>query len=248
MRRAMLFMTLAVCLVACAGQPKAINPESLTLIAHDSFVDGGSPDTFAGFTASTGIAIDVIAGGDAGAMVNQLVLTEENPLADVAFGVDDTFLSRAIDGDVFVEHESPLLAETVDNVMSTTPLMTSIDFGDVCINYDKGWFDENGMAVPTTLDQLRDPAYASLLTVEHPATSSPGLAFMLATISEYGLDGWLAFYGVFVLAVSVHAPIGLRAAFIEWLRWRGRSRDVVLLLFAGALAWMGMRAVLAVFA
>ena len=62
-----------------------------------------------------------------------------------------------------------------------------------------------------------------------------------------GNTGWLAFYCLFVLAVSVHAPIGLRAVFIEWLRWRGRSRDIVLFLFAGALAWMGMRAVLAVF-
>jgi fumarate reductase subunit C len=63
-----------------------------------------------------------------------------------------------------------------------------------------------------------------------------------------GNTAWLAFYSLFVLALSVHAPIGLRAVFIEWLRWRGRSRDVVLLLLSGALAWMGMRAVLAVFA
>jgi fumarate reductase subunit C len=62
-----------------------------------------------------------------------------------------------------------------------------------------------------------------------------------------GNTAWLAFYSLFVLAVSVHAPIGLRAVFIEWLRWRGRSRDVALLLLSGALAWMGMRAVLAVF-
>ena len=59
---------------------------------------------------------------------------------------------------------------------------------------------------------------------------------------------WLVFYSIFVLAVSIHAPIGLRAIFIEWLRWRARSRDVVLLLFAAFIAWMGMRAVLAVFA
>jgi len=62
-----------------------------------------------------------------------------------------------------------------------------------------------------------------------------------------GNHAWLAFYSVFVIAVSVHAPIGLRAIFLEWLRWRGASRDVVLALFAAALAWMGMRAVLAVF-
>ena len=62
-----------------------------------------------------------------------------------------------------------------------------------------------------------------------------------------GNHAWFAFYSVFVIAVSVHAPIGLRAIFLEWLRWRGASRDVVLALFAAALAWMGMRAVLAVF-
>jgi len=63
-----------------------------------------------------------------------------------------------------------------------------------------------------------------------------------------GSIAWFSFYSLFVLAVSVHAPIGLRSVFIEWLRWRGRSRDVVLLLLSGALAWVGMRAVLAVFA
>jgi fumarate reductase subunit C len=62
-----------------------------------------------------------------------------------------------------------------------------------------------------------------------------------------GNHAWLAFYSVFVIAVSVHAPIGLRAIFLEWLRWRGASRDFVLALFSAALAWMGMRAVFAVF-
>ena len=63
-----------------------------------------------------------------------------------------------------------------------------------------------------------------------------------------GNAAWFAFYSLFVLAVTVHAPIGLRAVLGEWLGWRGRSRDATLLLFAMLLAWMGMRAVLAVFA
>ena len=62
-----------------------------------------------------------------------------------------------------------------------------------------------------------------------------------------GNVAWLAFYSIFVLAVSVHAPIGLRSVFMEWLRWRGRSRDLVLLLLALSLAWMGLRAVFSVF-
>jgi fumarate reductase subunit C len=61
-----------------------------------------------------------------------------------------------------------------------------------------------------------------------------------------GNAAWLAFYAVFVLAVTVHAPIGLRAVLGEWLGWRGRSRDVFLAAFAVLLAWMGMRAVLGV--
>jgi fumarate reductase subunit C len=63
-----------------------------------------------------------------------------------------------------------------------------------------------------------------------------------------GSAGWLAFYVVFVLAVAIHAPIGLRAVLGEWLGWRGASRDFVLLVFSGLLAWTGLRAALAVFA
>lgn len=62
-----------------------------------------------------------------------------------------------------------------------------------------------------------------------------------------GDGAWFAFYAVFVLSVTVHAPIGLRSVLTEWLGWRGRGRDVFLLLFAALLAVMGMRAVFAVF-
>ena len=193
MRRAWLSMAVVVALSACS-EPIPAAPESLRLIAHDSFVDAVTEETFSGYTASTGIEVEIIAGGDAGAMVNQAILSKDNPLADVLFGVDDTFLSRALDEAVFVEHASPLLEKVVAGLHPSTEMVTPIDFGDVCINYDKGWFEDNQRAVPTTLDDLRDPDYASTLTVEHPATSSPGLAFMLATIREYGEDGWLDFW------------------------------------------------------
>ena len=63
-----------------------------------------------------------------------------------------------------------------------------------------------------------------------------------------GNAGWFFFYAVFVLAVAVHAPIGLRPVLTEWLGWRGRSRDAFAVLFSALLAWMGLRAVLTVFA
>ena len=62
-----------------------------------------------------------------------------------------------------------------------------------------------------------------------------------------GNHAWLAFYSVFVLAAAVHAPIGLRAIAIEWLGWRGGSRDVALTVFSALLIWLGLRAAVTVF-
>jgi thiamine transport system substrate-binding protein len=189
------FLTVAVLVaVAACGAEDAETPDTLRLMAHDSFAGSVSEETFAGFTESTGIGVEMIAAGDAGSMVNQAALSKDNPLADVMFGVDDTFLSRAIDEEIFSEHQSGLLGQVDDQFVPDTDLVTPIDYGDVCINYDKSWFAEAAMTVPTELDQLRDPALAGVLTVEHPATSSPGLAFLLATVDEYGEDGWLEFW------------------------------------------------------
>ena len=181
-------------MAACGGTSGGGTPESLTIIAHDSFVGGVSDDTFAAFTAEHGIAVEVLAAGDAGSLVNQAILTKDNPLADVLFGVDDTRLSRAVDEGIFTAHESPLLDKIDEALVDSAGLVTPIDYGDVCINYDKASFAASGLPVPATLDDLRSDRYAGLLTVEHPATSSPGLAFMLATIAEYGESGWLAFW------------------------------------------------------
>ncbi|MGH8871984.1 MAG: thiamine ABC transporter substrate-binding protein [Acidimicrobiia bacterium] len=193
MRKILASLAVALLAVACAGA-ESERPETLTLMAHDSFADAVDEETFAGFTEETGITLEVIAAGDAGSMVNQAALTTDNPLADVLFGVDDTFLSRALDEEIFTSYSSPLLESVSDDLLPSSDMVTPIDFGDVCINYDKAWFSDSGRAVPTELDQLRDPTYAGVLTVEHPATSSPGLAFMLATIDEYGEGGWLDFW------------------------------------------------------
>ncbi len=193
LRRIAPLLVLALLAAACA-ETGGEQPETLELMAHDSFVGAVDEETFAAFTRETGIDVEVIAAGDAGSMVNQAALSKDNPLADVLFGVDDTFLSRALDEGIFVEHSSELLSDVTAGLHPESQMVTPIDFGDVCINYDKAWFEEAGLQVPTDLDQLRDPAYAGILTLQHPATSSPGLAFMLATIREFGEDGWLDFW------------------------------------------------------
>jgi thiamine transport system substrate-binding protein len=162
-------------------------PDSLTIISHDSFAGGVTDETFAAFTDATGIEVEMLPAGDAGSMVNQAILTKDNPLADVLFGVDDTFLSRALDAGIFQGYRSPLLSDVPDE-LELDPAVTPIDFGDVCINYDRAVY--SGAAPPLNLEQLTLPEFADQLVVENPATSSPGLAFLLATIATFGEEGW----------------------------------------------------------
>lgn len=164
-------------------------PVTLRLLTHDSFAV--SDEVLDAFTEETGHEVELLQGGDAGTVVNQAILTKGNPQADVLFGIDSTFLSRALDEELFVPYEADGLDE-VDDAFLLDPehRVTPIDYGDVCLNYDKAWFAEAGLAVPDSLDDLIDPAYRDLLVVENPATSSPGLAFLLSTIEEYGEDGW----------------------------------------------------------
>lgn len=162
--------------------------ESVVVVTHDSFAV--SEDVLAEFEEETGITVEILRAGDAGQIVNQSILSKNNPLGDVLFGVDNTFLSRTLDAEIFVPYESPAL-ETVPEefIIDTDYNVTPIDFGDVCLNYDIAYFEENKLDLPESLSDLADEAYADLLVVENPATSSPGLAFMLATIAEFGTEG-----------------------------------------------------------
>lgn len=227
MRRALLFMALIVLATACAeAEPET--PESLRLLTHDSFANEVTDETFAAFTEATGIEVEVIAGSDAGSMVNQAILSKDNPLADVMFGVDDTFLSRALDEDIFLGYVSGLSDKVPEDLFrGAEGVVTPVDYGDVCINYAKEWFQSTGTPVPTTLDQLRDPVYAGVLTVEHPATSSPGLAFMLATIDEYGEEGWLDFWADLKAGGVGVVPNWDTAYYADFVPYGGESAMVV---------------------
>ncbi|MFZ6002824.1 MAG: thiamine ABC transporter substrate-binding protein [Actinomycetota bacterium] len=186
-------LAVAVLSGACGGSDgggrSEAEPVTLRLLTHDSFAL--SEGVLAAFTEDTGIKVELIQGGDAGTVVNQAILTKGNPQADVLFGIDSTFLSRALDEDLFVSYESPALAE-VDEAFLLDPehRVTPVDYGDVCLNYDKSFFAQSGTPVPDSLSDLTDPTYKDMLVVENPATSSPGLAFLLATIDAFGEEGW----------------------------------------------------------
>jgi thiamine transport system substrate-binding protein len=173
------------------GGPDAADVE-LTLLTHDSF--DVSTEVLEAFTTETGIGVDIVQLGDAGTALNQTILTEGSQ-GDLLFGVDTTFLSRALDAELFAPYESPLLASVPDRyVLDTEHRVTPVDVGDVCLNYDRAWFDEQDLEVPVDLADLTDPAYEGLLVVQNPATSSPGLSFLLATVERFGEDGYLGFW------------------------------------------------------
>ena len=174
--------------------PASFAPTTVTLLTHDSFSVDKS--VLAAFRLRTGITIRVVTGGDAGVLVNRAVLTAGNPEGDVLFGVDNTLLSRAVDAGVFAPYRPAALSQVAPALRALVPgdAVVPVDFGDVCVVADDHWFAAHHLAVPTTLDALTDPAYAGRLVVENPAASSPGLAFMLATIAHYGDGGWTAYW------------------------------------------------------
>jgi thiamine transport system substrate-binding protein len=188
---------LATAAVLLAGAlPAAAQDETLTLMTHESFY---LPDAVVkAFEAEHGVRLEVLYSGDAGAMVNQAILTADRPLADVLYGIDNTFLSRALEAGIFEAYRSPALEDVpADLVLDPEHRVTPIDTADVCLNIDREAFEERGLPIPDTLDDLLDPALADQLVVENPATSSPGLAFLLATIATFGEDpetGWQAFW------------------------------------------------------
>jgi thiamine transport system substrate-binding protein len=189
-------MLIAGILAACAGQTptdSAGEVRTLTVMTHDSFAI--SEDVIAQFESENNATVAFVRSGDTGAALNQAILSKDNPLADVFYGVDNTFLTRALEAQIFEPYASPALAQVpaefqLDPDNSALP----IDYGDVCINYDKAYFEDNGLTVPTSLEELTQPEYAGLLAVENPATSSPGLAFLIATIAEFGEDGYLNYW------------------------------------------------------
>jgi thiamine transport system substrate-binding protein len=151
-------------LAGCAPAEQAAT--KVTLVAHDSFAI--SDESIAEFQEDSGVELEIIRAGDAGSLTNRLVLTKDSPIADVVFGIDNTFRGIADENGII---EGGLVP---------------VDYADVCFNYDRLWFEQRGITPPGSWRDLTKPAYNSLTVVTNPLSSSPGLAFLASTVAAFG--------------------------------------------------------------
>ncbi len=192
----LLLLLLAGCqpLTAPQASPAASQEiPTLILASHDSF--NVSEAVLVQFETENNVHLELLTLGDAGEAINKMILSKDAPLADLFFGVDNTFLSRALAADIFEPYASPLLAGIPDELeLDPEHRLLPVDVGYVNLNADANYFAEQNLPLPQTLEDLTKPEYKSLLVVINPATSSPGLAFLLATIDHFGEDGYLDFW------------------------------------------------------
>lgn len=186
-----MFLILAFLLPLSACAPKTT--PTLVVMTHDSF--SVSENVIKAFEDQNHVTVQFLKSGDAGAVLNRAILTKANPTADVLYGIDNTFLSRALQEGLFQPYDSPLLKD-ISSEFDLDPNHEAlpVDYGDVCINYDIAYFTTHQLAVPQSLADLVKPDFKGLLVTENPATSSPGLAFLMTTIASYGDPGYLQYW------------------------------------------------------
>ncbi|MEU2422539.1 thiamine ABC transporter substrate-binding protein [Streptomyces sp. NPDC007851] len=182
-------VTLSACSSSGSGASGA-DSKTVTLVSHDSWAV--SKNVLRDFEKQSGYQVKVLKDGDAGQAVNKAILTKDNPQGDVFFGIDNTLLSRALDNGLF----QPYRAKGLDQVGTAYQLdaakhrVTPIDYGDICVNFDKAYFSAHKLTPPTSYADLVKPEYKNLLVTENAATSSPGLGFLLGSAARYGDAGW----------------------------------------------------------
>jgi thiamine transport system substrate-binding protein len=225
-----LLIILPIIISAC-GQPAATStntgstPSTLMVMTHDSFA--ASKSAISDFEIANNVKLQFLASGDAGTALNKAILSKDNPFADVFYGVDNTFLSRALTEGIFQSYDSPLLANIPDQYkLDPQNRALPVDWGDVCLNYDKGYFSQHGIQPPQTLEDLLKSEYKNLLVVENPATSSPGLAFLLATIGHFGTSNYLDYWRGLIANNLLVVNDWETAYYTDFSRWGG-DRPVV---------------------
>lgn len=223
-----LFLVAALAIVALAAcvpivTPVPAGPRDLVVMTHDSF--NASESVIKEFETTNNAKLKILKSGDAGSALNKAILAKSSPLADVFYGIDNTFLSRGLKADIFDAYK-PTNAAKIPPSFALDPgfALTPVDYGDVCLNYDRAFFQKKNLPAPQSLDDLIKPPYKSLTVVENPATSSPGLAFLLATVGKYGKDKYIDYWKS-LRANDVLVSEGWEDAYYAKSTWGGKGGD-----------------------
>jgi thiamine transport system substrate-binding protein len=163
--------------------------DHLRVMVHSSFAL--PKPLLAQFESQTGVKLSIIKGGDAGEMLNKLILTRAKPIADVVYGLDNTLVGKALAAEV-LEPQLPQMSSLPDAQLGAA--LAPVDYGFVNLNADKAELAKRGVPLPTSLKDLTLPAYKGWLVIPNPATSSTGYAFLLATISSMGEEPAFAWW------------------------------------------------------
>ena len=200
--------------------------DTVVLVTHDSF--SLPKKLVAKFEQESGYQLEIQQVGDGGTLTNELVLTEDSPLGDVAFGVDNTFASRALEEGVFAPYDFGAPAGVDDHALpgDDEHALTAVDTANVCVNVDNAWFAAEGIAPPEDLDDLTDPAYRDLFVTPAATTSTVGMSFLLTTIAAYG-DGWPDYWAD-LLANGAALTKGWEDAYYVDYTFSGGERPIVL--------------------
>lgn len=218
-------LSAALLLVSFAAFAPAVHAKKapvLRVLTHSSF--DLPKEQLAQFEKDAGVKLQIVKAGDAGEMTNKLILTKARPIADVVFGIDNALLPRALAAGVIDPYTGPAAQR-----MSAATLdagVVPVDYGYVTLNIDKAWFAKSGLALPTSLEDLTQPAYAKLLVVQNPATSSPGMAFLQATIAGLGEEQAFRWWGA-MRANGLKVSKGWTEAYYTEFTRNGGTRPIV---------------------
>ena len=223
MQRRFLFSVLfSVSLAALTPAARSADPVPLRVLTHSSF--DLPKELLAQFEKDAGVKLQIVKAGDAGEMTNKLILTKARPIADVVYGIDNTLAPRAQAAGVLEAYEGP--AARRGAAAPVGEHLVPVDMGYVSLNIDKAWFAAKGLALPTRLEDLAQPAYARLLVVQNPATSSPGQAFLQASIAGLGEEAAFAWWAS-LRANGVKVVKGWTEAYYTEFTRNGGTRPIV---------------------
>ena len=221
-RRIFSFLGVAALATTLVTGTPAASAQELRVLVHSSF--SLPKPLLARFETEAGVKLSIIKAGDAGEMLNKLILTRAQPIADVVFGLDNALVVKAQAAQVLDAYAGP--ASQREPVVPLGAGVLAVDYGYVTLNYDRAWFARSGLPLPASLADLTQPAYRNLLTVQNPATSSTGQAFMLSTIAGLGeeaaFDWWAR-----MRANGVKVTKGWSEAYYTEFTRNGGSRPLV---------------------